>query len=133
MSRKLVVAAIAVVFITGICGTAIAADQVSPSKNTPSSSASKPTAPAENKSSGKKEEKTKALSANVKSVDAAAKTLTVEKKTKKGIKTIVININEKTKFQNAKSLSEITAGNKVEIKYTKASKKKVALEIVKGK
>lgn len=133
MSRKLLVAAIAVVFITGISGTAIAADQVSPSKNTPSSSASKPTAPAESKSSGKNAENIKTLTANVKSVDATAKTLTVEKKSKKGTKQIVINTNENTKFQNAKNLSEITAGNKVEIKYTKANKKKFALEIVKSK
>lgn len=59
------------------------------------------------------------MKGTVKAVDPAAGLITVEKKTKMAVEKITFKVDEKTRYENVKSLKEIVPGDTVIITYKK--------------
>lgn len=59
------------------------------------------------------------MKGTVKAVDPAAGLITVEKKTKMAVEEITFKVDEKTRYENVKSLKEIVPGDTVVITYKK--------------
>jgi hypothetical protein len=136
MFKKAISILVACLFVAAMTGFVFAADETAPA-TAPAMTGEKPAAageakPAEAKPAKKSKKSKKAaektMAGTVKSVDAAANTITIEKKGKE----TSFETTDKTKVTGAKDMSEIAAGDKVTVKYHEKEGKMIAESIKKA-
>lgn len=122
--KKFLAIVVAVLFVFAIASVSIAADEkkttTAPAVEKKAETKKAETKKAETKKAGK----SKQITGEVKAVDAVAKTITVVKAVKGKAEEVVVSVDDKT-------LADVKAGDKVEVKYTTADGKNTAKSVMK--